>query len=111
MADNIDNAAERAADTARAQVADMQAQLRSRSLGDYLSFRAMVTPVLIQAIFWIGVVLVVLSGLGALFGGAVLSGLGLILLGPLFIRIYCEIFIVLFKINDGVQALNRRGGL
>jgi hypothetical protein len=79
------------------------------SLGEYLSFRRMITPVFIQVIFWIFAGIAVLGGLAALVSGEALSGLLLIVLGPLFARIYAEILIVIFRINDNVAAIRHRG--
>src|SRR5690625_7831054 len=76
---------------------------------DYLKFRKMITPLIIQILFWIGVVVSVLMGLFMLFGGIAskyggggmfFSGLLWIVLGPILTSIYCEILIVIFSIND-----------
>ncbi|MBT9161001.1 MAG: hypothetical protein DDT26_02298 [Dehalococcoidia bacterium] len=76
---------------------------------EFLSFRRMLTPVIIKVIFWIGVVvcvimglLMIIEGIDAPWGGEgmVLSGLGLLILGPLGVRIWCEMIIVLFSILD-----------
>ena len=95
---------------------------------DYLSFRRMVTPIIIQIIFWIGVAVVVISGVVMFFGGLI-SGIGgdggvgtifaaligapiVTILGVLLVRLYTELLIVIFKINDTLQdirdALERR---
>jgi hypothetical protein len=83
---------------------------------DFLRFKRMITPVIIQIVFWIGVVLCVLSGfvqivmgVGGHEGGArVLLGLLTILLGPIAVRIYCEILIVLFSINDTLTDIKNK---
>ncbi|MGO4881598.1 MAG: DUF4282 domain-containing protein [Bryobacteraceae bacterium] len=76
---------------------------------DFLSFRKMITPVIIEIVFWIGVVACVLMGLGVIFqsmnapfggGAGVFSGLLILVLGPLGVRIYCELLIVLFRMNE-----------
>ncbi|MFZ5642090.1 MAG: DUF4282 domain-containing protein [Bacillota bacterium] len=78
-------------------------------MSDFLSFRKMITPVFIQIIFWISVMICVISGLvmivtgaGARYGGGgqVLSGLITIFIGPLFVRVYCEILILFFRMNE-----------
>ena len=73
--------------------------------GEYVSFRRMVTPALIQVIFWIVVAFVVLGGLVTIASGAPVQGLLLIVLGPLFVRVYAELLIVIFRINDNVAAI------
>ena len=78
--------------------------IKGDDLRDILTFRRMITPLLIQALFWIGVVLVILAGIVLLIvGPGVLGrviGVFTILLGPLAVRVYMEIFIVIFRINE-----------
>ena len=81
---------------------------------EYLSFRKMITPVIIKVLFWIGVAVPVISGLvmiggsfGRYGGGATtfLMGLFTMLLGPVVVRIYCEILILIFQINDTLTEI------
>jgi hypothetical protein len=83
-------------------------------MNDFLSFRKMITPIVIQVVFWIGVVLCVIGGLVGIIAGAVshdgggqqvLAGLITLLLGPLFVRIYCEVLMVFFKMNDSLTEI------
>ncbi|MBT9141436.1 MAG: hypothetical protein DDT30_02028 [Dehalococcoidia bacterium] len=77
---------------------------------EFLSFRRMLTPVIIKVVFWIGVVVCVIMGLLMIIEGIdmwgwggegmVLSGILVLFLGPLAVRIYCEILIVIFRILD-----------
>jgi hypothetical protein len=67
---------------------------------DFISFRRMVTPTVIQLLFWLGVAVCVIGGFIMLVGGAVLMGIAYIILGPIIVRIYCELLIVIFRIND-----------
>jgi len=86
-------------------------------LNKLLNFDEMVTPLIIKIIYWIGVVLVVLSGLGTIiagigspFGGGMLVIVGLltIVIGPFLVRIWCEIMIVLFEIHKNLVEINRK---
>lgn len=86
----------------------------SGGVRDFLSFRKMITPIIIQIIFWVGVGFCLLGGLimivmGATtrFGGGVqvLSGLLLFFLGPIAVRIYCELLIVFFRMNETLTDL------
>ncbi|MGA2796620.1 MAG: DUF4282 domain-containing protein [Thermoguttaceae bacterium] len=68
-----------------------------------MSFRKMITPFIIQIVFWIGVAVSVIFGLGIMFHGnfvAFILGLMYVVLGPLTVRIYCELIILLFRIYD-----------
>ena len=76
---------------------------------DFLTFRKMLTPIVIQFLFWLGVVACILGGIGAILVGIAridrtpeLIGIGIlaVVFGPLVTRIYCEWLIVLFRIND-----------
>jgi hypothetical protein len=89
------------------------------AMGDFLAFRKLITPLIIQVIFWIGVVLCVIGGLiqivvgaSAYYGGGtlVLGGVLLIILGPLAVRIYCELLIVTFKILDELVRIRNELG-
>jgi hypothetical protein len=77
--------------------------------GDFFSFRRMITPVIIQVLFWIGVAIAVIAGLvtmvtsfGRFAGGFLqfLSGLGILILGPIAARVLAEALIVYFRINE-----------
>ncbi len=81
----------------------------------------MITPIIIQIIFWILVALVVIAGflviaagMSAYGGGglAILIGFLYIILGPILVRVYCEIAIVFFRMNENLtdikNALERR---
>ncbi len=76
-----------------------------------LNFDSMITPSIIKIIYYIGVVAVVLSGIALLFQGgpATFGGLIWIVLGPLVVRVYCELLIVMFKVNENLKEINERG--
>jgi len=77
-------------------------------MNEHLKFDKMIAPVIIQVVFWVGVVVVVLTGLVQLFTGGflgVITGLLTIVIGPLIVRLYCEIIIIVFKINDTLHEI------
>ncbi|MBD3182062.1 DUF4282 domain-containing protein [Candidatus Poribacteria bacterium] len=83
--------------------------------GDFLSFRKMLTPIIIQIIFWVGVIFCVIGGVISIVMGAVaneainvLYGIVLFIIGPLAVRIYCEILIVVFRINDTLTEIENK---
>lgn len=75
-------------------------------MGKFFRFERMITPLIIQVLFWVGFLGAILVGLflmiTSLIGdggfGGVLTGLIILLLGPIGVRIYCEILIVAFKL-------------
>lgn len=78
-------------------------------MSEFLSFRRMITPVIIQVIFWILIVVVVISSLALLIGGDTggerLLGLVYLVLGPLIVRVYCELLIVIFRMNQTLTQI------
>jgi len=82
-------------------------------MGDFLTFRKMITPLVIEIIFWIMVAAVVIIGILDLFSGrgtlSVVIGLLEIFLGPVFIRVYCELVILFFRIYDVLREIRDKG--
>jgi membrane associated rhomboid family serine protease len=84
-------------------------------LQELLSFRKMITPMIIQILFWVGAGICVLMGLISLgtsftrFGGAstFFSGLVLIVVGPVLVRVYCELIIIFFRINESLEGIKK----
>jgi len=93
---------------------------------DFLTFRRMMTPMIVQVLFWLGTAGCVLVGLfwilsvpfasqgwaqtkeqavvAQLFGGA-----AMLIFGPISVRIYCELLILLFRMNETLTDV--RNGL
>ncbi len=71
----------------------------------------MITPVIIQIIFWVGVVLSIIVGLGYILVGSRYGnaspayGVLIIIFGPIVVRIYCEILIIFFRINETLTEI------
>ncbi len=88
------------------------------NLQECCSFKKMITPVIIQVLFWIGVVITTVSGLIGIIGGLashsgggggmVLTGLIVLLVGPIVIRVQCELIIVIFRILDVLVDIRDR---
>jgi uncharacterized membrane protein len=84
-------------------------------LSDFSAFRTMITPVIIQIVFWIGVFVCLVAGAVLIISGLtgfhvgrghyLWSGIGLFVLGPLVVRVYCEILIVFFRINETLTEI------
>lgn len=84
--------------------------------GGYLSFHKMITPALIQLLFWIYVVICVLVACGYFYqasqvrrGGEFLTliGLAILILGPFAVRMFCELAIVQFRIHSALEDIRR----
>ena len=93
-------------------------------MGDFLTFRRMITPIIIQIVFWLGVIGCVIAGIGMMLSASatsslmpqmpgqspalqVLAGLAVIIFGPLACRIYCELLILLFRMNESLTDIKR----
>ncbi len=83
-------------------------------MGDFISFKKMITPVIIQIVFWLGVAANVIAGIGVIVagsrvdeggGGLVFMGLLWIVFGPVLVRVYCELLILGFSINDTLTEI------
>jgi hypothetical protein len=84
-------------------------------MSDFWAFRTMVTPVIIHMLFWIGAILcLIIGGMMIIYGATqyhlgqadyLWKGVLLFLLGPLGVRVYCEILIVFFRINETLTEI------
>ncbi len=76
-------------------------------MGDYLSFKKLITPILIRLIFWLGVIGSIGGGILMIVGMPTIGiekmmvpGIGAIVLGPLAVRLVCEGAILGFEANN-----------
>lgn len=85
-----------------------------KMFSDFLKFDKMITPVIIKIIFWVGLVVsvvialgMIIAGLSSPWGGGlqVLGGLAILVVGPLTVRVYCELLIIIFKINESLSEI------
>ncbi|MCP3176718.1 DUF4282 domain-containing protein [Desulfuromonas sp. KJ2020] len=82
---------------------------------DLLYFDNMLTPKLITFVYWVMLFGSFVGGLGTMFGGFEGFTIGKFFLGMLYAlggalasRIWCELLIVLFKMNEALQALRQK---
>jgi hypothetical protein len=88
---------------------------------DWLYFDSMVTPRIVTFIYWLLLAGAAIVGLTLLFKGfgtmkySGFSGFGMVVAAPLaagllalVARVYCEIMIVLFKINEALQDIRKK---
>jgi len=90
--------------------------MAKRRFEDYLNFRNMITPRIIEVLFWISVLIyVVVGSYIILVKGSVpeivpqnyrvLGGIATVLIGPIFARVYCEVLILFFRMNETMTEL------
>jgi hypothetical protein len=82
---------------------------------DILFFDSMITPKIITFVYWLLLLIALAAGLGAMFGGfggfsiaKFFIGILYAVLGAVGARIWCELLIVLFKMNEALQELRRK---
>ena len=88
---------------------------------DLLFFDAMVTPKIVTLIYWLLLAASAVMGLVLLFKGfgmmkySGFAGFGMVVAAPILVaasallaRIYCEIMIVLFKMNEALQHIRSK---
>ncbi len=85
----------------------------------FFNFERMITPVIIKILFWIGLIASAVGGIAVFIGGltpafagrrfpaaifsvflGLLGGILTFALGALITRIYCELLIIVFRINE-----------
>ncbi|GGB72884.1 MULTISPECIES: DUF4282 domain-containing protein [Henriciella] len=83
-------------------------------LGRFLSFDKMITGTIVKFLYYILLALVILGGifflLQSLFSGnfgMFLGGLILLPLAIIYVRMICEMFLVIFRISDNLAALRQ----
>jgi type IV secretory pathway VirB2 component (pilin) len=83
-------------------------------MNDFFSFKKMITPIAIQILFWIGVGACVIMGITMIaasspFGRAtaVVNGLVVLFIGPIAVRVACELIMVVFNIHDRLKEISR----
>ena len=72
---------------------------------EFLSFRYMITPNLIKIICYIGMVVAFIAGIGMIMVEP-LSGIGLMILGPIAVRMYSELMLIAFEIHGELKRIN-----
>jgi len=74
-------------------------------MSDFLSYKYMITPGILKILSYIAMVGCVIAGIFTAFVEPV-SGIGMIVLGPILARIYTELMLVMFEIHNELKSLN-----
>ncbi|AFN79711.1 DUF4282 domain-containing protein [Stutzerimonas nitrititolerans] len=78
---------------------------------DIFFFDSMLTPKIITLLYWIGLIGVIIGGIAVMFGvfgGGFWSGLAILVGGLIGTRLWCELLIVMFKINENLKQIALR---
>ncbi len=76
---------------------------------DFLTFRKMLAPGLIQVLFWIAIVFFIYTAvIDIIQHVSYRVVLEIIILGPLATRVICEILILFFRMNDNLKSIEEK---
>lgn len=83
------------------------------NLRNVLFFDAMLTPKVVTLVHWLLLVTALVAGIGSMFYtgfqymtfGTFMRGVAITIGGAIGARIWCELVIVLFKLNENVQRI------
>lgn len=76
------------------------------AMKDFLTFKRMLTPVIIYTLFWVGSLICFVVGIYDLFKGVYGIGLIIFFFGPVAIRVMCEFIILFFRMNETITEIN-----
>jgi len=72
---------------------------------EFLNYKYMITPGILKLLSYIAMVGCVIAGIFTAFVEP-MSGIGMIVLGPILARIYTELMLVMFEIHNELKKLN-----
>ena len=74
---------------------------------DLLFFDKMIMPKVITLLYWIGLVVCVIAGIVTMFS-QFLTGLGILVGGVIVVRLYGEMIMLFFKMNEALQEIRQK---
>lgn len=86
----------------------IQQKAQTNMLKDFVLFKRMVIPYLIQILFWLGVIALLVAAVFNFIHGAIIMGLITLILGPIALRLVAEYVIVIFQINDTLLDIKQK---
>ncbi len=71
----------------------------------FLNYEYMITPGILKIISYIGAVIAVIAGLFTAFTADLFGGLAVAVGGPIVLRIYAELMLVVFELHKEVRKI------
>lgn len=68
----------------------------------------MLLPKVITFFYWLLLAFAVFGGIGTIYASGFFSGISVIIGGAFAARLWCELIIVLFKINEALQEIRSK---
>ena len=65
----------------------------------------MITPGVLKILSYIGMVLAVIAGLFTAFTADFMAGIGTAVLGPIVVRIYAELMLIVFELHKELKKI------
>ncbi len=72
---------------------------------EFFNYEYMITPGILKILSYIGAALAVIAGLVTTFSADVISGLAVAIGGPILIRVYAELMLVIFEIHKCAKQI------
>lgn len=106
---------------ARPAIEKLKPRGQESSFGDFLAFRVLVGPSILQLVFWIGVTACIIGSLIGVYVSVqsidattvllgLLGSIGLLVLGPMLVRLGCEVLTVTYRIFDTLRDIRDGDG-
>ena len=73
----------------------------------FFNYEYMITPGILKILSYIAAVVVVIMGIFALTADAV-TGISMIVLGPIVIRIYAELMLIVFEVHKELKKISAK---
>ena len=74
----------------------------------FLNYEYMITPGVLKILSYIGIVLAIIAGLFTAFTTDLWSGLGTAVLGPIIVRIYAELMLIIFELHKELKKISSK---
>lgn len=73
---------------------------------NFFTFRKMITPTIIKFLFWLLCIISMCLAIGAFLRQDIMTGFVIMIACPLLSRIFCELIIIFFRINENLTKIN-----
>ena len=78
---------------------------------DFLTFKRMISPIMIQIVWWLATLGIAIAGLGTFVfaedGASRVGGLLVAVFGVLYIRVVSEVLIIVFRFNETLTDIKK----
>ena len=78
---------------------------------EFFTFRKLYTPMVMQILFWIGVGVCVVEGIGMIASAGtfrsalgIINGILVLVVGPIAVRVLCELIVAVFGIHSALKG-------